>query len=342
MRFTMFCTTHVEGNREATAIMTYRILDVPWHIGHQYEMLKFPFVEWSWLLQYVRPVDWSIRGNLHSLVKWVAYYQPGQYDAAVLHLDQVAIAPPLLTRGKGRLYFELNAVIQDIPKIVIMHGTPYAPESSSSAADIIKAVRQLVGTNYLVVNSQRAAEQWGWGKVIIHGMDPREWFDLPKLPRVVTTMSRSGMAGYYDRPFLQEIKTALARRGILHCQIGADFISRNWDDYRQFLGRSLIYMNPTRESPMPRARTEAMLSGCCVLTTPHHGADKFIRDGINGFLLPREANYVADLVEDLLDNPARAIAVGRAGKETATKMFHWDRYANDWSEFLDFVINDSN
>jgi glycosyltransferase involved in cell wall biosynthesis len=91
---------------------------------------------------------------------------------------------------------------------------------------------------------------------------------------------------------------------------------------------------------MPRARTEAMLSGCCVLTTPHQDADMFIENGVNGFLVPRDPVAVADLIEDLLDHPDRAVAVGQAGKRTAIQLFQWERYAREWADYLGFVIDD--
>ncbi len=99
-------------------------------------------------------------------------------------------------------------------------------------------------------------------------MDPDEWFDLPKEPRVVTMISPGGLDKYYDRAFFMAIREELAERDIYHCHITVDWRAKDWEEYRVLLGRSLIYLNPTKESPMPRARTEAMFSGCCVLTTP--------------------------------------------------------------------------
>lgn len=65
-------------------------------------------------------------------VKFVPYYQPGRYDLAVLHLDQQCVDPNI---GKGTLYRHLNKVIQDIPKVVINHGTPFWPERWEAAGE---------------------------------------------------------------------------------------------------------------------------------------------------------------------------------------------------------------
>ena len=316
---------------------TLRVLDVPWHIGHQYEMLKFPFVEWTWLMEYRRGVNPATRGDLKGLFRWIPYYEPGAYDLAILHLDQECIVPKELAYGKGSVYQQMNEVIRDIPKVVIMHGTPYCPEWFERK-DIIQRIAEMIDGNRVVVNSHQAAAEWGFGKVIIHGMMPHEWYDLPKEPRVVTVLSPTGMAAYYDRPFLEEVRSELAQRDINHCHIGVDFIPQNWRQYRTFLGSSLIYFNPTFESPMPRARTEAMLSGCCVLTTPYHDADQFIETGVNGFLITRDAVAVADLIESLLHDPARTRQIGQRGRQTALARFDWSRYAAEWKLFLEELL----
>jgi hypothetical protein len=314
--------------------MKFKVFDVPWHLGHQYEMLKFPFVEWSWLRQPNRQVNRAMRGDLGAKVEWVDYYEEGKYDAAILHMDQESLHFFPTRLGKDCYYRHLDEVVRDVPKIVIMHGTPYDPDFQPDTQAIVDALRELIGKNRLVVNSRRAREQWGVGRTIIHGMNAAEWFDLPKEPRVITVLSPSGMSAYYDRPFLEDVRKELARRDILHCHVSADFTPRSWDEYRDFLGRSLLYFNPTRESPMPRARTEAMFSGCCVLTTPHQDADRFIEDGFNGFIVNRDPNRVADLVEELIHRPSRAIAIGQQGKKTAQRLFDWNRYAGEWLELL--------
>lgn len=317
----------------------FRILDVPWHLAHQYEMLKFPFAKFSWLQNYRRSYSHAPRNDITSMFEWVQHYESGKYDVAILHLDQQCIEPGILEAGKGSVYRHMNEVITDIPKIVIMHGTPYYPEMFPDSKEIIAKVKELVGDNVMVVNSHRAAQQWGWGRAIIHGMDSNEWWDLPKEPRVVTMISPGGLPAYYDRAFLDHVKEGLAERDIAHCHITVDFEAKNWDEYRQFLGRSAIYFNPTKESPMPRARTEAMLSGCCVITTPSQDADTFIKDGENGYLTPRNPQYVIELIEKLINEPQIAIHIGQKGKETAKELFSMERYQDDWYKLLCEVVD---
>ncbi len=320
-----------------------RLFGHPWHLAHQFELSKIPFIQWSWLIQYKRPYSKHSRGDF--MTNWVTHYEPGEYDAAILHLDQQCIEPELEERGKGSLYRELNEVITDVPKIVIMHGTTYYPEKFSKD-QVVDIVKKIVGDNIMVTNSRQCAKDFGFGHPIVHGLDPKEWFDLPKEPRVVTMISPGGLDKYYDREFLAAIKEELVERNIFHCHITVDWQAKDWEDYRNFLGRSLIYINPCKDSPMPRSRTEAMLSGCCVLTTPWQDAGDFIEHGVNGYIIgdkergvPRNPQAVADLVEKLLANYEVALKVGQEGKKTALQLFSQANYWRQWGELLAKVTN---
>jgi hypothetical protein len=339
----------------ASANIAYWITRGTENLAHQYEMLKFPEFQFDWLIQHRRGYGEMARGELVKRfnINWVDHYEPGKYDLVILHLDQQCFEKNIMERGKGSLFRELNEVITDCPKVLIMHGTPYYPElypaknefgedCDGISQKLIDEFRAAAANCYVVCNSKKAAEQWGIGTPIIHGLDPNEWLDLPKELRIITMIGPAGLDKYYDRQFLQAVKEALAEEGIPHCHITVDWQAKNFDDYRNFIGRSLLYFNPTRESPMPRARTEAMMSGCCVLTTPHQDASDFIIDGKNGFLVPRNPMQIVDLVKQLFANYSKAVAIGRAGKETALKLFNWDRYHSDWLNFTDWIISDFN
>lgn len=325
-----------------------------------------PNTEWYWLENHRRTFSDMPRGpekDYKNFKEFVPYYESGKYDLALLHLDQQCMHTELWEMGKGSLFRELNEVITDIPKVVIIHGTPYYPEEHP--CDITKDNYQQLGFTkkqigmsselinrlklvtkdcaYVIFNSHRAREQWGFedvenSKTVWHGLDKNDWYDLSKEPRVVTMISPGGFPKYYDRTFLKAVREELWDRNIIHCHITVDVKFRNWEEYRQFLGRSLIYFNPTRESCMPRARTEAMLSGCCVITTLNQDSEKFIEDGVNGYRAIRNPKYIADLIEGLFKNYKQTVAIGQKGKETAIKLFDKDRYENEMLEIFNKVI----
>ncbi len=329
-----------------------RIFGAVNHVGNQYEMLKltdkYP-VEFSYLENNVRRWSRFSARPIPDHLKWVTHYEPGKYDVAILHVDQQHTDPNI---GKGQLYRALNEVITDIPKIVINHGTPmwdefYTEDLVINGGNILAAdgkrkhlqgMKEMIGDNFMVVNSYEAVDRWGWGYPLIHGMDENEWFDLPKEPRVCISLSPGGLDKYYNRQLLTAIKGEVKERtGLDVWHITVSYEAKDWQDYREILGSSLIYINPTLDSPMPRSRTEAMLSGCCVLTSPYHGAEDFIEHGKDGFIVPDNPITYANAINTLINECYRdAVNIGQAGKAKAQKLFNIDRYLED----LYFIINE--
>lgn len=283
--------------------------------------------------------------------EWVTHYEPGKYDLAILHVDQQHVDPGI---GKGQLYRAMNDVIQDIPKIVVNHGTPmwdeyYTEELVINGGTLhnnrgtkeLLGMKQIIGDNFMIVNSYEAVNRWGWGYPIVHGMDKDEWYDLPKEPRVVISLSPGGLDKYYNRQLLTAIKGEVkTKTGLEVAHITVNYEARDWEDYKRFLGSSLIYINPTLDSPMPRSRTEAMLSGCTVLTSKYHNADEFIEHGVNGFIVPDNPLSYADAIHSLINYCYKdCIKIGQKGKETAWKLFGVESYLDELEWVIDEVVD---
>lgn len=337
-----------------------RVFGVVNHLSNQYEMLKLAEhydVEFTYLRNNVR--RWS---RYHQSMrpwpdhlKWADYYQPGKYDLAILHVDQQHVNPDI---GKGHIYEQMNEVIQDIPKIVINHGTPMYPEMYEEDIVInggefhtpkgvkhIKGMKEKIGDNFMIVNSYDSVDRWGWGYPLIHGMEEKEWFDLPKEPRAVIQLSPGGLDRYYNRELLSHIKVQVMDKmgGMLkHVSVDPVFWGQakapyDWQEYREYIGKSLLYINMTKDSPMPRSRTEAMFSGCCVLTSKYHNADEFIEHGKNGFIVPDNPYSYAEAIAQLINyNYKEAVEIGKAGRETAKKVFSLDAYLKE----LYFIVSE--
>lgn len=333
-------------------------------LSHQYSLCHIPNIKWYWLVNHRRQFSTLARGGQENYgFEFVPFYEEGKYDIALLHLDQQCLEDGLYSLGKGSLFKELNSIIKDIPKIVLMHGTPFYPEMFPSditkenylelgytqaqigmSSTLIERFKEVVkDCDYVLFNSFRAKEQWGFDNVensrtIWHGLDQKDWLDLPKEPRVITTITAGGLDDYYDRDFLNEVKTGLRDRNIELCHVMSDVNFDNFEQYREFIGRSLIYFNPTKQSPMPRSRTEAMLSGCCIITTLSQDADLFIKDGINGFRAIRNVKYICDLIELLINDYKKACSIGQEGKKTAQEIFSKERFDRQWWEMIDYVL----
>lgn len=342
--------------------MKLRIFGVLNHIGHQWDMLKLVEkydVKFCYLENNVRRwSDFSARPNPADIYtkdqfEWVTHYEPGEYDIAILHVDQQHTDPRI---GKGWLYEDLNEVIQDIPKVVINHGTPMWDEYYTEDVVInggeamtmkglvqIKGMKEKIGDNFMIVNSYEAVDRWGWGYPLIHGMNHEDYFDLPKEPRVVLSLSPGGLNKYYNRELITAIKGSVKEKtglDVMHINVNIKFEHNNWLEYRQYIASSLINISPYKDSPMPRSRTEAMLSGSCVLTSRYHGATDFIEHGVDGFIVPDNPLSYANAIHGLINGSYQdALKIGQAGKKKAIKVFDLDRYHKQLYDLLTEVAN---
>lgn len=334
-----------------------RIFGVLNHLGNQYDMLKlakkYP-VKFHWLENNVRrwskyshrpePTTWLTNDEF----EWVTSYESGKYDIAILHVDQQHTDPDI---GKGWLYTDLNEIIQDIPKIVINHGTPmwddfYTEDLVINGGEVhtprglkkLTGMKEKIGDNFMIVNSYDAVDRWGWGYPLIHGLSKDEWWDLPKEPIVSIQLSPGGLDKYYNRQLLTAIKGAVHERsGLDVMHITVNYEAKDWDDYRDMMGRSLIGIYPFKDSPMPRSRTEAMLSGQCILTSKYHGAEEFIEHGVDGFIVPDNPLSYANAIHYLInENYREAVEIGRKGKLKAQQLFDIERYLDD----LWFIVSE--
>jgi hypothetical protein len=340
------------------ALERIRIFTAANHVGNEYELLKmakkypikFSYLEnnvrrWSKFSARPEPTTWLNKDEF----EWVTYFDPSQYDLAIIRIDQQHADPNL---GKSQLSRQLlETVGKSIPTIIVNHGTPmwdefYTEEVVKYGGKIHtnKGIKQIGGIKDLVkdaavmiVNSYESVNRWqGVHDNIfptIHGMDASEWWDLPKEPRVVLPLSPGGLDKYYNRSLCTAIKGAVKEKtglDVIHFNVNISFDQDNWSQYREYLGRSLISIFPFKDSPMPRSRTEAFLSGSCVLSSKYHNADEFIKNGVNGLIVPDNPLSYAEAIDILINEGYRdAVAIGQEGKKMAKQYFRLDDYLDE-------------
>jgi glycosyltransferase involved in cell wall biosynthesis len=83
---------------------------------------------------------------------------------------------------------------------------------------------------------------------------------------------------------------------------------------------------------------EAMAHGVPVVTTPVSGADEAIGPDANdvtaGVITGFDPQDIAESVLELIENPAKRAALGRAARERAKERFSLDQMLDRWEEFL--------
>lgn len=83
--------------------------------------------------------------------------------------------------------------------------------------------------------------------------------------------------------------------------------------------------------PLARVHYEAMAAGLPIITTNRGGNKEVVEGYGNGIVIDDYANpdAFAKQILSLLDNPAKATAIGRRGRKLAEEKYSWSRVAND-------------
>jgi starch synthase len=115
-------------------------------------------------------------------------------------------------------------------------------------------------------------------------------------------------------------------------------------DLIQILSHATVFVCPSIYEPMGIVNLEAMACEVPVVATAVGGIPEVVDDGVTGFLVPFEARadgmgdpvdaagLAADLaarVNEILADPARARAMGVAGRSRAVERFGWDVAATE-------------
>ena len=90
----------------------------------------------------------------------------------------------------------------------------------------------------------------------------------------------------------------------------------------QYLSTSDIFVLPSRSEGFSNAILEAMAASLPVVATDVGGNSEAVKDGVNGFLVPRDdPDALAAAIRRLLSDPSQAKAMGEAGKTIAADNF---------------------
>jgi starch synthase len=114
----------------------------------------------------------------------------------------------------------------------------------------------------------------------------------------------------------------------------------------QLLSHATVFACPSIYEPLGIVNLEAMACEAAVVATATGGIVEVVQDGVTGLLVPFEpvegsieprdpegfAAGIAERVNALVRDPARAAAMGRAGRERAVREFDWSAIARQTSE----------
>ncbi len=342
-----------------------RILSYRWHVPHQYELYKLPHHftlathlgngmvdHWQYDQRPLRP---------NVKMQSIETIDPSAFDVAILHFDENVLAPhlsngviPSIWGAPFRYFLDR---FPNLPKVAICHGTPqfegqYGLDPNRKFAfsvyedERIRLVEALAAARVKVVcNSHQAHREWGFAdsRVIWHGLDPQE-FPRGTLERHILALEPDRHRPHYRGAWEHErvvelltpgltIETARHAGAPLEMRDGNGFAIRQFRAYVDRIRQFTAYLNTTLRSPMPRSRTEAMMTGVIPVCLRNHDVDMYIENGVDGFYADTPEELAAFL-NDLFADKGMASAMSAAARRKAMDVFNHDNYLLAWTKLL--------
>jgi alpha-maltose-1-phosphate synthase len=137
---------------------------------------------------------------------------------------------------------------------------------------------------------------------------------------------------------IDELKAA--RDGV---QVVSEMLPR--EQVRQVLTHALAFVCPSVYEPLGIVNLEAMACETAVVASAVGGIPEVVADGVTGTLVPYDENDpsglergLTDAINALVADPARAQAMGKAGRERAVSEFGWDAVAQRTTELYRSVL----
>jgi len=301
------------------------------HTGHDYERCKL-----GHRITYI--VSNSLHGRLWSLSQRpkpenIEFIFPENvslrdYDVVVVH-DNVQL---------DWIYRLFARTGISKPVIQIMHSSPINTATAKWFQDKLLSLNA-----YVIFNSFKDQKLWSIKgvkqKVIIAGLDPDEWGPWEggsgQILHVGNNLtSRDWVTGY---SILKKATKDLPLKIVGHNPDLKTKVAPNFDALREEYRKCSVYFNPTKESPNPRGRIEAAMTGCPLVSTEFVDAD-FIKNGVNGYK-SNDPTKLREYLIDLLNNEEKQKVFSKRIRETAIEKFHIKRFLKEWKEVLEEVIN---
>jgi starch synthase len=101
----------------------------------------------------------------------------------------------------------------------------------------------------------------------------------------------------------------------------------------QILSHATVFACPSLYEPLGIVNLEAMACGTAVVGSRVGGIPEVVADGRTGLLVPPgDPGALAAALNELLGDPGRAAALGRAGRNRALAEFSWAQIAAQTAE----------
>lgn len=174
----------------------------------------------------------------------------------------------------------------------------------------------------------------GKSKTIMHGIDTKFWDGYTgEKNRIV--FSKNGIKDRDENRFnIYKNITNGMENYILGSGNGCDKNLKK-QELRDFYKESRVYFNlELPHTCFDTSCIQAMMTGMPIVSTDMESSGQFIRNGIEGFI-SNDPNYLRKKLNDLLNDKAMAIELGKNARKMATMFFDKKIFNNEWNDFLD-------
>ncbi|HBZ86345.1 MAG: hypothetical protein A2509_10615 [Candidatus Edwardsbacteria bacterium RIFOXYD12_FULL_50_11] len=140
---------------------------------------------------------------------------------------------------------------------------------------------------------------------------------------------------YHAKGYLHEIKKKAEELGVLPIIEFAGHVK----EPEKYYQKASVVIVPSKKEPFGRVAAEAMMYGLPVVASRVGGLPEVVEDNVTGFLVdPDDVDGFTEKVQYLLNEPEKAKAMGRAGRERAIKLFSPQRHAAQVMEVYKEVL----
>lgn len=111
------------------------------------------------------------------------------------------------------------------------------------------------------------------------------------------------------------------------------------DNISDIMKRSNIVVLPSYREGMPKSLLEAAASARAVITTNVPGCRDAIIPDVTGVLVPaKNAQFLADAIDDLINHPEKRCAMGKAGRKFAEESFDIRNVIDTHLRIYDYMV----
>jgi L-malate glycosyltransferase len=220
----------------------------------------------------------------------------------------------------------LNAGAKDDKVMIITNGADIRRFSKSNKSKVSEIQKKYKLKNKKVIFSCRQLIPRKGMRYLVMAMP----YILKKHPDAVLLVAGDGM----ER---DELESLVARLGIDDKVHLAGWI-RN-DELPFYYNASDVAVMPSLEEGFGIPAAEAMACELPVVSTDAGGLVEVVDDNKTGFIVPKaNEKELAKAIIRLLDNPALAKKMGKAGRKKAEEEFSWDKTAENFMGLFDSFL----